>query len=67
MARIFGFLVGIAWTGLTLAALRRSLVGWSAGQTDVGFWWAVITALLAVATVGAFVGTWMHTGRGAVR
>lgn len=67
MARIFGFLVGIVWIGLTVVALRRSLAGWGAGQSDVGFWWAVIATFLGIAALGAFVGTWIHTGRGAVR
>ncbi|HEX9885645.1 MAG TPA: hypothetical protein VGA70_04115 [Longimicrobiales bacterium] len=61
MARIFGFLVGFVWLGLAFGALRRSLAGWDAGQSDIGFWWAVIASLLTIASVGALVGTWLHT------
>jgi hypothetical protein len=61
MARIFGFVVGIVWLGLAFGALRRSMAGWSAGNTDIGFWWAVITGLLTIAALGAFIGTWIHT------
>lgn len=67
MARIFGFLVGIVWIGFTVGALRRSLDGWSAGQSDIGFWWAVIAGFLGIAAVSALVGTVLHTGRGAAR
>jgi hypothetical protein len=61
MSRIFGFLVGVVWIGLSLVASRRSMAGWAAGQTDIGFWWAVIAAFLAIAAVGALIGTWIHT------
>jgi hypothetical protein len=67
MARTFGFLIGIVWIGLAFGALRRSLAGWNAGQSDVGFWWAVIATLLAIAAAGALAGTWIHTGRRAAR
>lgn len=62
MPRIFGIAVGLAWFGLAFMALQKSLAGWSADQGDVGFWWAVITAFLSIAAVGALVGTWIHTG-----
>lgn len=67
MARIFGFLVGIVWIGLAFGAFRRSMAGWDAGQSDIGFWWAVIAAFLAIAAAGALVGTVLHTGRNATR
>lgn len=67
MARIFGFLVGILWIGFTVGAARRSLAGWDAGQTDIGFWWAVIAAFLGLAAATALVGTVIHTGSGAAR
>jgi len=61
MARIFGFLVGIVWLGLAFGAFRRSMAGWNAAQSDIGFWWTVIGSLLTIAAVGALVGTWIHT------
>jgi len=64
MSRIFGFLVGALWVVMALGAFRRSMAGWAADQTDIGFWWAVIGSFLAIAATGAFVGTWLHTGRG---
>lgn len=67
MARIFGFLVGVVWIGLTVGAARRSLAGWNAGQTDISFWWAVIAGFLGIAAVAALVGTMIHTGRHAPR
>lgn len=67
MSRIFGFLIGAAWLVMTFIAFRRSMAGWQAGNTDIGFWWTVIAALLGIAAVGAFVGTWIHTGRNAAR
>lgn len=67
MARLFGFSVALIWTALTVGALRRSLAGWSAGQTDIGFWWAVIAGFLGIATLAALVGTALHTRKGAAR
>lgn len=61
MGRIFGFLIGIIWLGLALLAFRRSAAGWDAGFSDVGVWWSIIAGLLAVAALGALVGTWLHT------
>jgi len=67
MSRIFGLIVGAVWGFMAFGALRKSMAGWSAGQTDIGFWWAVISAFLAIAAAGALVGTWIHTGRRASR
>jgi hypothetical protein len=67
MSRTFGFIVGVVWVVLASLALQRSIAGWAAGQTDIGFWWAVIATLLAIAAVGALIGTWIHTGRRAAR
>ncbi len=64
MSRIFGFAVGAIWLLFTLLAFRYSAAGWSAGYSDLGFWWAVIAALLAIASAVAFVGTARHRRQG---
>ena len=61
MSRIFGYVVGVVWLGLAFGALRNSLGGWEGGNSDIGFWWGVIAAFLAIAAVGAMVGTFLHT------
>ena len=61
MSRIFGFVVCVAWLGLAFGAFTRATAGWSAGHTDIGFWWTVIGSLLAIAGLGAGVGTFLHT------
>jgi hypothetical protein len=58
--KLFGYLVGIVWLGLAFGAFRTSSSGWAAGHSDIGFWWAVIGAFLAVAALGAIVGTTIH-------
>ena len=64
MARMFGFGVGALWLIFTLVALQNSLSGWSQGQTDIGFWWAVIAAFLMIAATVALVGTARHRHTG---
>ena len=61
MNRIIGWAIGVIWLGLTFLALQRSLTGWDLGQDDVGLWWAIIASLLAIAALGALIGTWLHT------
>lgn len=61
MKRILGMGVGVVYLGIAFAALTRARGGWAAGYTDVGFWWSVITAFLAIAAISALVGTWIHT------
>ena len=61
MGRIFGMAVGVIWLGLAFGALRTANAGWAAGHSDIGFWWTVIAALLAIAGLGALIGTWIHT------
>jgi hypothetical protein len=63
MARIFGLAVGVVWIAFTVIAFGRSAEGWGAGNSDIGFWWAVIGTLLSVAAGSALVGTWIHTRR----
>ena len=61
MKLIVGLLIGALYLTLSFLAFRHSSGGWDAGHSDLGFWWAVIAALLAVAGLGAIVGSWIHT------
>jgi hypothetical protein len=61
MKRIFGMGIGVLYLGMAFAALQHANGGWATGYTDVGFWWTVIAVVLAIAAVGALVGTWLHT------
>lgn len=61
MKRIIGMGVGVAYLGLAFIALQRASEGWTTGYSDLGFWWTVIAVVLAIASCGAFVGTWLHT------
>ncbi len=53
--------VGVVYVGITAVAVTRARAGWAAGHSDIGFWWTVIASLLAIAALGAIVGTWIHT------
>ena len=53
--------VGVVWLGMSILAFRNSSAGWDAGHSDLGFWWTVIAGLLAIAGLGALIGTWIHT------
>ncbi|MSR23362.1 MAG: hypothetical protein EXR92_07460 [Gemmatimonadetes bacterium] len=64
MSKVFGFVIGAIWLLFALLAFRNSATGWSAGYADLGFWWAVIAALLAVASTVALVGTARHRRTG---
>ncbi|MEE2847056.1 MAG: c-type cytochrome [Gemmatimonadota bacterium] len=59
--RAFGMGVGLAWLGMAAAAYRSASLGWAAGHSDLGFWWTVIAALMAIAGLGAMIGTFIHT------
>lgn len=61
MNRIFGYVVGILWLGLAFMAFQNASAGRAAGQEDVEFWWTVISAILAIAALGALIGTTIHT------
>ena len=61
MNRIFGYLVGVVWLGLAYGAFQTGAAGRAAGQPDVGFWWSVIAGLLAIAALGALIGTTIHS------
>ena len=58
--KLLGYVVGIVWLGLAFGAFRTSSAGWGEGHSDIGFWWAVIGALLAIAALGALIGTTIH-------
>ncbi len=63
-SRMFGFGVGAIWLVFAMLALLNSLGGWSQGQSDIGFWWAVIMAFLLIAGTVAVVGTARHRDQG---
>jgi len=61
MTRVLGIMAGVGILVLAGFAWGDSVAGWSAGHSDIGFWWAVIATFLTTAGVGAMVGTWLHT------
>jgi hypothetical protein len=61
MKRILGMGVGVLYFVIAYGAYSRASAGWDAGQSDVGFWWAVVAVLLSIAALGALIGTWIHT------
>jgi len=61
VARACGMAVGVAWLGMAFGAYQSASAGWDAGHSDLGFWWTVIGALLAIAGLSAMIGTWIHT------
>lgn len=61
MKRILGMGVGVVYLGIAFGAYSRASGGWAAGHADLGFWWTVIAALLAIAGLAALIGTWIHT------
>jgi hypothetical protein len=58
--KFIGYLVGMVWFGLAFGAYRTSSAGWAEGHSDIGFWWGVIAALLAIAALSSLVGTTIH-------
>lgn len=63
MKRIAGILVAAFYAVITFLAFGHSMDGWVGGHADLGFWWAVIGGFLAIAGLGALIGTLLHTGR----
>jgi hypothetical protein len=61
MKRILGMGVGVVYIVLAYAAFSRAGSGWEAGHSDIGFWFTVVGALLTIASLAAFIGTWIHT------
>lgn len=64
MKRAAGILVGLVWLIMAGGAFRTASLGSAGGHPDLGLWWSVIGALLAIAGLSAIVGTWIHTGSG---
>jgi len=61
MKLLIGVVIGIGYGILVVLAFMTSQGAWQAGSSDLGFWWAVIGCILAVAGSGAVVGSWLHT------
>ena len=61
MKRISGLIVGVVWLFMAGLAYRESAGGWAIGHSDIGFWYFVIGSFLAIAGLGAIIGTMIHT------
>jgi len=61
MKKILGISVGALLLVLSWLAFQTSAGNWWGGYDDLGFWWAVIGTFLALAGLGAVIGTWVHT------
>ena len=61
MNRVLGMMAGAGILVLAGFAWGDALAGWSDGNSDIGFWWAVIATFLTIAGVGTVIGTWLHT------
>lgn len=61
MKLIVGIAIGVLYLVLATLAFNVSAGSWEAGHADLGFWWSVVGALLAIAALGAVGGTWIHT------
>ena len=61
MKSLIGIVFAVLFAILAALAFQNSNQGWSLGHSDLGFWWAVIGTLLAIAGLGALVGGWIHT------
>ena len=61
MKRIIGILIAVFYAVLSGSAYASSSGNWSAGNSDLGLWWAVIGTLLGIAGLGALIGSWIHT------
>ena len=61
MSRVLGMMAGAGILVLAFFAWGDSAGGWSAGNTDIGFWWSVIATFLTIAGLGTVIGTWLHT------
>lgn len=61
MKRILGMGVGVVYIVLAYAAFNRASSGWEAGHGEIGFWFSVVGTFLSIASLAAFIGTWIHT------
>jgi hypothetical protein len=60
MKRSIGLFIGVIYILFAFGAYKNSMVGWAAGQADLGFWWTIIGIFLTIAGLGALFGTWIH-------
>ena len=61
MTRALGMTAGLGILVLAGFAWGDSAAGWSAGHSDIGFWWGVIATFLSIAGIATVIGTWLHT------
>ncbi len=61
MSRVLGMMAGVGILIMAGFAGFDAAAGWSAGHSDIGFWWSVVAAFLTIAGVGTVIGTWLHT------
>ena len=60
MKRYAGLVIGVIYLLIAMGAFKSGMTGWGAGHSDLGFWWTIIGCLLAIAGLGALLGTWVH-------
>jgi len=60
MKRSIGLIIGVVYILFAFGAYKTGMAGWTAGHSDLGFWWTVIGVLLTIAGLGALLGTWIH-------
>lgn len=60
MKQYAGLIIGVVYLLIAMGAFKTGMDGWGAGHSDLGVWWSVIGALLAMAGIGAILGTWVH-------
>jgi hypothetical protein len=56
-----GIAIALFYALISGLAFRSSLANRALGNADLGFWWSVIGSLLAIAGLGALLGSWLHT------
>ncbi len=61
MKRILGMGVGVVYLVISYVAFSRARTGWNDGHGEIGFWFSVIATFLLIASLAAFIGTWIHT------
>jgi ABC-type Na+ efflux pump permease subunit len=61
MKRILGMGVGVVYIVFAYAAFSRAGTGYDAGHGDIAFWFSVVGGFLSIASLAAFIGTWIHT------
>jgi len=61
MKRIIGWGVGVVFLLISFVQFSRASAGRAEGHGEIGFWFSVVGALLFIAALAAFIGTWIHT------